>query len=311
MGDNEVYDAIPSCPEMTISNEAFAQFSRSYQCINELNTEPRYCTCGVGHGVTAGVPHIVSQDHFDHCPLGGGTTERHDFMCNKLAQLMRLSGIHVVTKFHAQGPIQSPDLLMSDCMGPGVEACGDVMITCERQAHCVHAAAQVPLSAAAAGEEVKCRKYAAWAATEHRIFIPLVMESTGAFGKRLKAVLHYCAENINQVAFAEAVDQRTWACPTFARYARQVMAVGFWQGSHQMAKAQERVRQAATAHAAAGTVEPPRVPRHRAHGETHSPFPPGPHRPVSTPCSTPRPEPARGSPHSASVRVSPSSHLRV
>ena len=274
-GASSVFDAIPSCPELTISNEAYAHFLKSYQCIMELDFPMAVCTCAVGYAGARGVPHAVACSHLVFCPLGGGTTLRHDHVCHMLAQVMRMAGIHVHGQYQTQDrnlpeeEKQFPDFLLSNCPGPGQHSCADFSVICERQSRRVLQAAQNPLSAATVREFEKRVKYTPYAAADQRVFISLVMESTGAFGKELQGVLRYCAENVNQASFAETEDQRTWASAKFSCFARQSLAIAFWQGSYQMSKAQARARAASTAIDAAAADGHPRasfIPRPRLSG---------------------------------------------
>ena len=255
-------DAIPSCEGLRVSNEVMSHFLRNYECIPEFDpcANPR-CTCALRpEDPPTGRP--VEQHHADHCPLGGGTTDRHDALANTLADCFREARFVTHKNFHASGPGEQPDLKVFGFPGPSDTAYVEVAFVNPLRNASLKKAAQTPLAAAREKEHEKTRKYTPLAESENCHLIPAVMESTGAFGPNLQRILKMCANNINLPHFLESVDNRTWASASFKQFWSQRLAIAFAQGHFQMFLAQtKRARdQSSFAPPAAGDIPP--VPRH-------------------------------------------------
>lgn len=245
-----MYDAIPSSKHLTASNEVFRLFSSRYQCITVLDTHHADCVCGVA----AGGARPVSVTHEEYCPLGGGTADRHDAAVYEVAEMLRGSNFPTRIQCEARGSEeQYPDLEVSNFPHPGATALIELSVVCPTQERLVRAAAQQALSAADFREEEKLRKYAQLAAARGDAIYPAVWESTGANGRSLRRIINICAGTISSAQFAETALERTWAASTFTQYWTQRLAISFWRGSLQMARARSR---AAAARLEAASARP-------------------------------------------------------
>ena len=114
LGGGAIYGVVPSCRELVVSNEVYTSFARSSQCTQFFNprhpSEPEpSCLCGVQAG---GEAREVNGSHADACPIGGGTTERHDGFLTCLVRLLRMAGYTVYVQWHAEGNVaeDQPDI---------------------------------------------------------------------------------------------------------------------------------------------------------------------------------------------------------
>ena len=200
----------------------------------------------------------VNGSHADTCPIGGGTTERHDGFLTCLVRLLRMASYTVHAQWHAEGNVakKQPDMLVLNFPHVGLSAFIEGSVTCNDLPSRVRRSAHVPLAAAAARETEKLLKYKDFAAAQGRYLFTAVMETTGAFGSGLKAILSNLSANISPAVLAETAHLRTWTCNSFKQYATQSLSVAFWQGVTQMAKSR------ALGLSARSSFQPPDVPRH-------------------------------------------------
>ena len=260
LGGGAIYGVVPSCRELVVSNEVYTSFARSSQCIQFFNprhpSEPEpSCLCGVQAG---GEAREVNGSHADACPIGGGTTERHDGFLTCLVRLLRMAGYTVYVQWHAEGNVaeDQPDILVLNFPQIGQSAFIEGSVTCNDLPSRVRRSAHIPLAAAAARETEKLLKYKDFAAAQGRYLFTAVMETTGAFGVGLKNILSHLSINISPAVFEETAHLRTWTCNSFKQYATQSLSVAFWQGVTQMAKSR------ALGLAARSAFQPSMVPRH-------------------------------------------------
>ena len=75
--------------------------------------------------------------------------------------------------------------------------------------------------AAQTAEKAKCDKHGPAAAANSLDFVPLAIETTGAWGKRAQSLLGKLAKRVDDSAPAHA----TWAAPTFTQYWLQRVGV--------------------------------------------------------------------------------------
>jgi hypothetical protein len=144
--------------------------------------------------------------HFHFCQHQKRTaiTARHDLVVRTLAKLFRQVGavVHIEPRIYGSERLR-PDM---DITFPDRTLMLDVAIT--------HPASpsrtsSTPLAAAAYTEKAKSTKYAKLAATQAATFLPFVVESYGAFGKRAKEVLKIlrnAAKNSLLALSCESVD---------------------------------------------------------------------------------------------------------
>ena len=82
-------------------------------------------------------------------------------------------------------------------------------------------ASEKELFAAQTAEQAKCVKHGPAAAANDLDFVPVVIEATGAWGRRARGVLKQLAQRVDDAA----PDNATWAAPTFTHYWLQRMGV--------------------------------------------------------------------------------------
>jgi hypothetical protein len=259
-GAGAIYDAIPSTAELTLSNEVFEFFSRRRQCIADFEATDTTCTCNVGRVQSSTITassRPVSVYHEELCPLGGGTTDRHDTAAYAIAAMLRAAGHNTHVQVQQQGSLRKqPDIVVMDFPENGKNAFVEVSVTCPSATSTVRQAAQHPLHAATVREKEKIGKYAPLAAQERFTVFPAVFESFGAMGKGLQSIVSICAAKAVQCHVAQSTLGRTWASQSFHQYWTQVIAVAYWRGAYQMDRARQQRM--------SSQIEEVVVPRHRA-----------------------------------------------
>ena len=171
--------AFPTSPELTLADDDFCLAVKNrlgLPCADDL---PSTCICGSNL--------LTNPQHFLSCHLLKRTamTARHDMIVRKLADFFRTIGavVHIeprIVGFERFRP--DLDIILSDR-----SLLVDVGVT--------HAAAPsrhsvTKLAAASSAEATKASKYAVLAAARAASFLPFIMESYGAYGKKALEVLH-------------------------------------------------------------------------------------------------------------------------
>jgi hypothetical protein len=89
------------------------------------------------------------------------------------------------------------------------------------------------LHAAAKMETSKTTKYKSLMESSHpkRSLHLAILESTGAFGTGLQALLKLCSQYANVVKFTQSAEQRSWSSSSFSSYWTQRISLGFWRGA--------------------------------------------------------------------------------
>ena len=89
------------------------------------------------------------------------------------------------------------------------------------------------LYAAAKMETSKTTKYKSLMESSHpkRSLHLAILESTGAFGTGLQALLKLCSQYANVVKFTQSAEQRSWSSSSFSSYWTQRISLGFWRGA--------------------------------------------------------------------------------
>ena len=256
-GASTMYDVIPSCPSLTLGNDAFVNFSVQYQCVADLDHPVLQCTCSqpippqpglAGATVTfprvelrdsngtrpsSHTPHPVPSHHFDSCKLGDGTRVHHDECFGAITDCLKAAGYPATSYAHLRDHDQlTPDGESLHYPSVNSGALFEFGITCPSNASS-GATAGKRLFAASLYEQTKLSKYRDLADAQDKIVIAVVMESTCAFGRGLQSILTTCQANHNADLFAETESQRTWAAPSFKHYWSQVITVAFWRGAYQ------------------------------------------------------------------------------
>ena len=106
-------------------------------------------------------------------------------------------------------------------------------------------AAEVVLFAAQTAEKAKCEKHGPAVAANNMTFVPVAIESTGAWGKSAQALLRKLARRVENAAPASA----TWAASSFTQYWLQRLGVHVqrsrMQGIRRIAERVQRNRERA------------------------------------------------------------------
>ena len=247
-GSNLMWDVIPSCPALTLSNEAFHNFVECYECISYLNDQngnTLRCPCMKDpDDPTRG--RLVDPFHRDQCTLGSGASSRHDIIAQRLADLLRAGGVVVSPQYrtdsrplNAAGTRESPDLLVSNYPHLGVTSFVEVSITSPTQMSFMHRRGEQPLAAATHREKTKVASYGALSRSLGWQVHPAVFESTGAFGPGLQQLLRTVSASADSAAFESTAGDRTWSTASFRKFWEQQLVVAFWFGTLQMYRRQE------------------------------------------------------------------------
>ena len=247
-GSSLMWEVIPSCKELTLSNEAFLNFVESYQCISYLRdpqgTRTR-CPC-MKDPQDPTLGRRVDAFHRDQCTLGSGACSRHDIVAQRLSEFLRAGGVVVSPQYrtdsrpvNAAGTRESPDLLVSNYPHLGVTSFVEVSITSPTQLSGVQRFGDHPLAAAIHREKTKISGYSALSRRLGWQVHPVVFESTGAFGPGLQQLLRTVTASADSIAFESTAGDRTWSTASFRRYWEQQLVVAFWFGTLQMYRRQE------------------------------------------------------------------------
>ena len=234
-GSTHPLEAIPSCEALTMPNDTCQLFLKNYQAIPEIAPASYRCHCLSGaadhpHG------HLVDTTHDERCHLGNGFTLRHNSLVRELSNMFREAGFEVLLQHHYQGPVESPDMLVSNFPGNNMTSAIEVSTISIMQEREVRQAAQVGLSSASHKEKQKFEKYLAYVTSTGFSLFPAIWETTGAQGKVTQHILATVKCLSPRELFDESAADRTWASSTFLRFWGQRLAIAFWNGAASMAK---------------------------------------------------------------------------
>ncbi len=89
------------------------------------------------------------------------------------------------------------------------------------------------LYAAAKMETAKTTKYKPLMESSHpkRSLHLAILESTGAFGLGLQALLKLCSQFADAAKFSQSAEHRSWSSSSFSSYWSQRISLGFWRGA--------------------------------------------------------------------------------
>ena len=245
-GASTPLDAIPSSPELTLSNDVFRFFLHNYQLIPVFELECTHpslrqpCRCHANRASQANASAGPEAYPFHHlcCSASEGMGVRHDEALEQIAACIRAVDALVYSKLlHDAGSgahSPRPDYELSNFPGTGDYAFLEGTIINPVQPQRVRLAATTPLSSSAYAESLKMHKYSQLAESEHRHLFIAAFEASGAFGRGIQHILKLCALRVNQVAFDESAADRTWASRHFSQYWGQRFGCAFWRGSFQM-----------------------------------------------------------------------------
>ena len=253
-GASAPLEMIPSCPELTMSNDAFRTFLFAYQMIPVIQFEAARavnddgtqvqpeggiqfleetfsCHC---HGENA---QTRSAGHIFHCARTKGMDVRHNELGREVIEMIRsVNATTTAQLLHVPGTpmVPRPDIAVSG-LPRGEQAWVEVSCINQLQGGRVGMASQRPLSAAAYAEVTKLRKYSrlAWNSNRH-LFVAVMESASGTFGKGMLHLIKACELLLNKAVFEESEQDRTWASNTWSKYWRQRLSASFWRGTTQM-----------------------------------------------------------------------------
>ena len=247
-GASAPLDAIPSCPELTLSSGVFREFLYSYEMqhifvfedrARQPGAQPETCSCHSKRGSGSPPAILTLPGHVYCCTASLGLTIRHDVLFSEFAEGLRSVGVIVTTHFQ-QGrgdPIEPrPDLAGTNLPAPGDEALLEGTISSQNNASTLAVAAQTALATATAAERRKLAKYSDLAWKEGKHLYLLVLEASGAFGVGVQKLLRALAARADKAAFDATSESRTWAASTWHQLWTQRIACAFWRGSSIMFK---------------------------------------------------------------------------
>jgi hypothetical protein len=258
-GASAPLEMIPSCPELTLSNQVFQTFLLAYQMIPVLQFE--MAQTGTEEGDRAQPPQrggvqfldetfgcrchgekaqTRSAGHIFHCARTNGMDGRHNELGREVIEMIRsVNALTTAQLLHVPGTamVPRPDIAVSG-LPRGEQAWVEVSCINQLQGGRVVLASQQPLSAAAHAEVSKLRKYSrsAWDSNRH-LFVAVMESASGTFGRGMLHLIKACELLLNKAVFEESEQDRTWASDTWSKYWRQRLSAAFWRGTFQMVTA--------------------------------------------------------------------------
>jgi hypothetical protein len=227
-GARALLRAIPSCPELTISNESLAFFLRNFECVDLLSGSPDRCG---------------EYEYADLCPTGDGHRLLHDCVCRSVSTMLSDAGFLVREQFKPAGDISgdyhapAPDLDVINFPLPNQSTYVEIGISSPLASHNIgNGSAYCPLVSANSYAAAKLNKYVDFAREAGKRIAPACLESTGALGDNLQHIFKICAENVSRSWYDDTAEKRTFASATFKAFHQQALAVTFWTASTQKRK---------------------------------------------------------------------------
>lgn len=210
---------IPYSPELSLSDDDYILAIRHRLGLPSADGLPMKCA----HPCNATLTSDAS--HFHSCQQQKRTsiTARHDLIVRTLAKLFRQVGavVHIEPRIYGSERLR-PDM---DITFPDRTLMLDVAVT--------HPASpsrtsSTPLAAAAYTEKAKYTKYTALAARQAATFLPFVLESYGAFGKRANEVLRILRKAAKNTLLALSSELTV---DSFAAHAARTLSVALQKGN--------------------------------------------------------------------------------
>jgi len=218
-GAAAVLAAIPSEAGLKISNQDMRmviQERLGVQWDVDAAWEGELCDCRGEHPALGA--------HYEVCGLERAKFLVHDPACELLRECGRSTGLYIPAKEPRGLPGAGQgggDLLVRGGGAEMADAIWDLTFPTVACASMLPQAAEKELFAAQTAEQAKCVKHGPAAAANSLDFVPVVIEATGAWGKRAQGLLNQLARRVDDVA----PDRATWAAPTFSQYWLQRMGV--------------------------------------------------------------------------------------
>ena len=241
MGASAWMSAIASDVSLSLMDHEFRYTLGLWLCSQQSVDEERGlpCFCTKWGAV------VVAEDHYLNCKFGGGIIARHDKLAVQVTKMMRTTygSSSVVYEPRAIFPgfgKGGPDIKVDGFKGFCKSALFDVAFVNESQGALVRKASIHPLSAAASTEAMKHTKYDLLARAINMKLFPVVVETSGAFGKSALEVLQACSTEFARRGL-QLHSSTTWASNTFIKYWMQRMSVAHRRGACAMSATLARI----------------------------------------------------------------------
>ena len=219
-GASAFLSAVPSLPELYLSTTEMRTRLR-LPVFKNIPSGP--CTCSA----TSHAP-ALSSDHLLTCRNEGMLGRRHDNLRRTLRDMATTAGL-----IAEEEPRGLPgfgqgggDLLVHD-IHPGQAIVADVCVVSEHVDALAETASCRAGHAAKLAENRKRQKYGPACQQLGLGFLPLAIESDGAFGKGLQDFIARC----NSIAHGTSIAGTTWAASSFSSYWRQRISVCHRRGT--------------------------------------------------------------------------------
>eukprot|EP00732_Lithocolla_globosa_P000580 Lithocolla_globosa_v1_NODE_199_length_5224_cov_8.409618.p1 type:complete len:831 gc:universal NODE_199_length_5224_cov_8.409618:2533-41(-) len=163
--------------------------------------------------------------HLETCSKCGNLITRHDQLRDEVIEMFRKAGIpaqrepRCLPGFGKGGG----DILIETNDDYLQNSILDISVIHVQQAKYVHGASKNPLHVARIGERKKELQYADKCRMIRRTFIPLIIESGGALGKKIQKTIAVVRSRVDD----EPPERTTWAASTFTKYWAQRLSVTF------------------------------------------------------------------------------------
>ena len=190
------------------------------------------CQCQTTEQAHHTVRMALPREHHNTCKVGGGMIKRHDLVVRTVAEMVRQTETVVTVEPRAILPgfgNGGPDLLLEIYQRTLV----DVSVVCQSQPTLATQAAEKPLHAANSAAAAKVTKYGDKCSAIGARFVPAILETAGAFGPSLIALIEELAR-----VYSHKHDRfpcSIWSSNTFSRYWTQRIAVTLRHGAFVMA----------------------------------------------------------------------------
>jgi hypothetical protein len=241
-----VYDMIPSCDDLTVSNDAFRFMAWHTQCFSD---NPQFgpmfrCACQTVALSTRRDRHSDSllPNHEDHCHAakGGPLTVRHDTICSTFVKCLRSTKDALVhpcfqknqALLNSISQHDVPDIDVINFPRVGQKAFVEVSLISPFQKRFHNSSQLEPLLAAKTRQKEKEAKYIAYSNSQQHQLFAVVIETTGAFSPGVEKFLSVCAANMDPVSFDLDAEKRTWLSDSFKRFWTQAISASYWRAAY-------------------------------------------------------------------------------
>jgi hypothetical protein len=185
-GASLIFVLTPSEPRMQVSNDEFAYKLATHLGCPALSKfiaqqAAKCASCGFT------TDPVQAPQHAFNCGVGGGPQRRHDLLRNIFASMYRSAHLPTRIEVRAELPESGqggPDVYVEDYPSAGQKTMFDVAVVNPIQRHFLSTAIGRGLHAAHAKETEKINDHRKTADAIGGRIVPLVFETTGAFGQR-------------------------------------------------------------------------------------------------------------------------------